>query len=370
MILLNDFKRQWQDTKGAALAVFSAVGESGWYILGQQVREFEAALAQFWGFQHCIGVASGMDAIEISLRTLGCKAGDKVLTTPLSAFATTLAIVKIGALPVFVDTDDIGLLDLDACRDLLERRQDIHFLLPVHLYGHALDMKKLALLGKQFECKIVEDCAQSIAACFEETATGYAADMAATSFYPTKNLGAIGDGGAILTNSEEWNERARCLRDYGQSAKYRHDAVGYNSRLDELQAALLNRVYLPLLGRWTERRREIARRYCEEIHNPHLSVPGSPAGSNSCWHLFPIYTNPEHKLSLMAYLKSNDILSAEHYPVLIPEQRALRGTRFEVASDLHRSRRICQSEISLPIHPYLSDEEVGHVIEACNRWTQ
>src|SRR5690242_14373191 len=131
MILLNDFKRQWQDTKEAALAAFSTVGESGRYILGQQALDFEAALAQFWGFQHCVGVASGMDAIEISLRTLVCKPGDKVLTTPLSAFATALAIVKIGALPVFVDTGDIGLLDLDACRILLEQRQDIHFLLPV-----------------------------------------------------------------------------------------------------------------------------------------------------------------------------------------------------------------------------------------------
>jgi dTDP-4-amino-4,6-dideoxygalactose transaminase len=368
MILLNDFARQWEDTRDKALAAFGAVGESGWYVLGQQLRDFEVALAQFWGVRNCVGVASGLDAIEISLRSLGCKPGDKVLTTPLSAFATTLAILKIGAVPIFVDTDNFGLLDLDLCREVLERRPDIRFLLPVHLYGHALDMNRLVLLREQFGCKIVEDCAQSINASFEGTATGHGSDMAATSFYPTKNLGALGDGGAILTNSEELSETARCLRNYGQSAKYHHNAVGYNSRLDELQAALLNRVYLPLVGGWTERRRQVARRYCDGIRNESVSVPGSPTGSHSCWHLFPIYTNPERKLSLITHLRSNGILSAEHYPVAIPDQPALNGKQFEVVGDLRRSRRICQSEISIPIHPYLRDEEVSHVIDKCNRW--
>ena len=279
MIQLNDFKRQWRETGEAALEAFAAVGESGWYILGQEVREFEIALARRWAAAHAVGVASGLDAIEISLKVLGCKAGDWVLTTPLSAFATTLAILKIGAVPVFVDTDEFGLIDLRACRKILEGRRDIRFLVPVHLYGHALNLHELRALREDCGCLIVEDCAQAISASFERLPAGSVGQMCATSFYPTKNLGAIGDGGAILTGNPEYAEAARCLRDYGQSAKYRHDRVGYNSRLDELQAAILRRVFLPRLSQWTARRIEIASQYLGGIRNRRIRVLGQPDGS-------------------------------------------------------------------------------------------
>src|SRR5438067_366058 len=164
MIQLNDFKRQWADTRLAAVTAFSEIGESGYYVLGPEVREFEEALADYWDRACAVGVASGLDAIEIALKARGCKPGDKVLTTPLSAFATTMAIVKAGAIPVFVDTDRYGLIDLDLCRTTLAKRPDIRFLLPVHLYGHALDMRRLAALRDEFGCQILEDCAQSIGA--------------------------------------------------------------------------------------------------------------------------------------------------------------------------------------------------------------
>jgi dTDP-4-amino-4,6-dideoxygalactose transaminase len=366
MILLNDFQRQWRDTRVGVLEAIDAVGESGWYILGEEVREFETALAGHWSTAHAVGVASGLDAIEISLRILGCKPGDRVLTTALSAFATTLAIVKLGAVPVFVDTDEFGLIDLQACRKILEKRRDIRFMVPVHLYGHALNLRELRALQQEFGCMIVEDCAQSISASFDGAPTGSAGQMAATSFYPTKNLGAIGDGGAIMTNNSEHASAARSLRDYGQSSKYHHEFVGYNSRLDELQAAILRRVYLPKLPHWTERRRQIASQYVSGLRNPLICPLGRPPRSDSVWHLFPVLVEPERKADFRSYLKQNGIASGEHYPIPIPDQEALNGVEHEAASDLAVATRIARSEVSLPIHPYLSDEEVTRVIEVSN----
>ena len=368
MILLNDFKRQWQDTQFRAMEAFRSVGESGWYILGAHLAEFETSLARRWGIPHALGVASGMDALEIALKVLGCKRGDKVLTTPLSAFATTLAILKLGATPVFIDTDEFGLIDMAACRDALRTRADIRFLMPVHLYGNALNLNELRQLRDEFGLNVVEDCAQSILATFDGVPTGSVGHLAATSFYPTKNLGAMGDGGAILTNHRALHEAAAILRDYGQSAKYRHDQIGYNSRLDELQAALLTQAHLPELERWTARRREIARRYLEGIAHAGIQCLGCPPGSDSCWHLFPVLVNPDRKPSFLAHLRENLVCYGEHYPILIPHQRALAGGDFEVIGGCDTAARISVFEVSLPIHPYLTDEEVARVIDICNAW--
>jgi dTDP-3-amino-3,4,6-trideoxy-alpha-D-glucose transaminase len=265
-----------------------------------------------------------------------------------------------------VDTDEYGLIDLQACRQILQKRRDIHFMVPVHLYGYALNLRELRALQDEFGCLLVEDCAQSISASFDGSPTGAAGQMAATSFYPTKNLGAMGDGGAILTNNAEYAVAARSLRDYGQSSKYRHEFVGYNSRLDELQAAILRRVYLPKLPQWTERRRRIASQYLSGLRNPHICPLGRPAGSDSVWHLFPVLVEPGRKSDFMSYLTHNGIASGEHYPIPIPGQEALRRVEHELASDVAVATRIARSEVSLPIHPYLSDEEVARVIEVSN----
>jgi len=367
MILLNDFRRQWEDTGREILDAVTAVGESGWYLVGEQLWQFEAALAQAWGLSYAAGVASGLDAIEISLRLLGCRPGDRVLTTPLSAFATTLAIVKLGAVPVFVDTDEAGLIDLDQCRRALDG-SGIRFLVPVHLYGHSLDLHKLRELRDGFGCAIVEDCAQSILASFDGVPAGSVGQLAATSFYPTKNLGAMGDSGAVLTNSPESLTAIKALRDYGQSSKYKHDVVGYNSRMEELHAAILHRAFLPRLKGWTDRRREIAARYLAGIDHPGIRLMHAPRGSRSVWHLFPILVAPERKRAFMQYLRSRDITTGEHYPIPIPEQKALEGVAYEVLQPYERAAGIAAAEVSLPIHPYLSDAEVDQVIAACNEW--
>jgi|SRR5579862_8134893 dTDP-4-amino-4,6-dideoxygalactose transaminase len=368
MISANDFHRQWLDIQEDAVATFRKVGESGWYILGGEVREFEASLAAYWGIEHVTGVASGLDAIEISLKILGCLPGDPVLTTPLSAFATTLAILKVGGVPLFTDVDEHGLIDLDRCRDLFWRRPDIRFFVPVHLYGHALDVAGLRTLREEFHVHIVEDCAQSIGARFHDEATGTAGQLAATSFYPTKNLGALGDGGAILTANSDYRVQAAALRDYGQSAKYRHEVVGYNSRLDELQAALLHRALLPRLNGWLERRRAIARRYLAEIDHSQVHSLPTPRGSASSWHLFPVLIPPDRKIAFMDYLKTSGVQPAEHYPVIIPDQPVMTHATFDFIDDCANARRIAASEVSLPINPYLTEEEISRVIEVVNAW--
>jgi len=366
VILLNDFRRQWEHTSAAVLEAVAAVGASGWYVLGRHLAEFEQSLAALWGRRHAAGVASGLDALEIALRVLGCGPGDRVLTTPLSAFATTLAILKTGATPVFVDTDPSGHIDLALCREVLQRRPEIRFLVPVHLYGHALDLARLRELRAEFDLLVVEDCAQSIAASSAGQPTGSAGHLAATSFYPTKNLGALGDGGAILTDDAAFERQIRVLRDYGQGAKYRHDEVGYNSRLDELQAAILERACLPLLPAWTARRRAIAGRYRAEIRGDRLEILAAPPHSASVYHLFPLLAPAGRKPEFLEYMRSQEIVCGEHYPVTIPDQPAMERARCEIATPLDQARRIAAREVSLPIHPYLTDDEVSCVIAACN----
>ena len=368
MIRANNFERQWQEIGEDALHAFRRVGASGWYVLGQEVRALEGTLASRWRLKHAIGVASGLDAIEISLRALGCGPGDRVLTTPVSAFATTLAIVKLGAIPVFVDTDQSGLIDLDRCREILRARGDVRFFVPVHLYGHALDLSKLRALREEFELNIVEDCAQSIEARFRGEPTGRAGQLAATSFYPTKNLGALGDGGAILTDDPALADRVRALRNYGERAKYLHDYIGYNSRLDELHAAFLRDACLPRLDEWTRRRREIANSYIEGIQNTGVRIVPVPEGSESCWHLFPVRVPVEARAAFLERLKASGIAAGIHYPTAIPDQPAMKTVQFEIADDCTTARHLCATEVSLPMHPYLTDEEVAQVIQAVNTW--
>lgn len=370
MILANDFQRQWADVGGDVLGAVERVGKSGWYVLGDEVRLFEEELAAYWGFQHATGVGNGMDAIEIGLRMLGVGPGDRVLTTPLSAFATTLAIVKLRAVPVFIDTDEHGLIDLVRCYDLLRERRDIHYMVPVHLYGHALDRGGLEWLRDEFGIKMVEDCAQSAGARWQGTPTGSVGQIAATSFYPTKNLGAMGDGGAILTNDPALDAQARVMRCYGETTRYRHEQLGYNSRLDEVQAAVLREACLPRMTQWVARRRAIADAYNSGIRNREVGLPGVPEGTASSWHLFPLHVAPARRADLMEHLKARGIATGCHYPTAIPDQPAMSKVAFEMADPCALARQICASEISLPIHPYLTDEEVAKVIDSVNAFAR
>jgi dTDP-4-amino-4,6-dideoxygalactose transaminase len=371
-IQMNDFERQWVDVRDDALRVFEAVGRSGWYILGPSVREFEVALGAYWGLREVVGVGSGLDAIEIALRAAGMQPGDRVLTTALSAFATTLAIVRSGGIPVFCDTTETGLIDFEEARAALRAMPGIRYFVPVHLYGFPLDASALGALINEFNLICIEDCAQSIGAVSRGKATGRAGLAAATSFYPTKNLGAMGDGGAVLTADAGLAAKMRSLRDYGQSAKYRHTDIGGNSRLDELQAALLKEVFLPRLSGWNERRRQIAERYLNGWRFTRVRPVWSEARLSGewrpSWHLFPARVTTEEKASLLHWLRGRGIVAGEHYPILIPDQEAMAGVNSVCFGALNHARSLAASEISLPIHPYMTNAEADTVLAAIGQW--
>lgn len=366
---MNDFPRQWQAVGAAITQAVERVGRRGWYILGSEVSAFEQELARFWESKHVVGVANGMDAIEIGLRCLGITSGDKVLTTPLTAFATTLAIMRIGATPVYVDVDASGLMDLSQARWAVSKDTSIRAIVPVHLYGFSLDLDELERIQSDTGVPVLEDCAQSIGASFGGRFAGTVGRCAATSFYPTKNLGAIGDGGALVTGDSGIDSQARQLRNYGQSSQYVHDVAGLNSRLDELQAAILRDAMLPQLPLWTDRRRETATRYLRGIKNPSILLPTHSSQCRPVWHLFPIVIDPALRDTFRDNLQRHGIASGIHYPSMTVEQHALLGTgKFEVLTELKQAKHLSHGEVSLPIHPFLTSAEIDSVIDVCNRW--
>jgi dTDP-3-amino-3,4,6-trideoxy-alpha-D-glucose transaminase len=367
-ILMNDFRRQWSDTQDDVVAAVREVGASGWYILGARVSSFEASLGARIGRRHAIGCANGMDALEIGLRALGLRPGERVLTTPLSAFATTLAVVRAGGVPVFVDVDRHGLLDLELAERELELDRALRFVVPVHLFGNAVELDRLQALQRRYDLRIVEDLAQAIDARSGGRPVGSVGHLGAISFYPTKNLGALGDGGAIVTDDAALDRTCRVLRDYGQDTKYVHAVLGLNSRLDELHAAILDRAFMPRLTTWTARRAKIAETYLSGIRHPHVTPLGRPAHSHSVWHIFPVLVTAGLRESLQNHLLAHDVQCAVHYPRLIPEQLALRGVPIEVRSELVVARGLTECELSLPIHPYLTDAEATRVVDVTNGW--
>lgn len=369
LIQLADFRKQWMHARVRYLEAVERVGQSGWLVLGKEVETFERELAAYWGLPLAVGVGNGLDALELSFRALGAKPGDLYLTTPLSAFATTLAILRVGGVPVFADVDASGLLDLASAETLIQSLpRKPRFFVPVHLFGHAMSLDALAAFATRHGMLLVEDCAQAVGATSEGEVVGSVGVMSATSFYPTKNLGAFGDGGAVLTADATLASAVRCLRDYGQTDKYVHDLVGMNSRLDELQAALLRSVQLPLLAEQTARRSAIARGLLEGISNPSVSLPVVPRGSQSVWHLFPVLVSGDRE-SFRAHLKGRGVATGLHYPKLIPHQKAMVEAGLgEMTGSWPMAERFARDEVSLPMHPFLTDEEVGRIVEACNSW--
>ncbi|MBK0329366.1 DegT/DnrJ/EryC1/StrS family aminotransferase [Rhodobacteraceae bacterium F11138] len=365
----NNFDRLWEECKNDYIAAVAQVGESGWYILGRQVDAFEKDLAAWCGRNTAVGCGNGMDAMEIALRAAGIGCGDRVLTTPLSAFATGLAILRTGAEPAYCDTDEHGLLDPDAAEAALAADSSIRAIIPVHLYGQLADMPRFTAMAAARGITVIEDAAQAIGARRGGRGVGADGHPVAFSFYPTKNLGAIGDGGALLPAHADMDELARSIRNYGQSERYVHEIVGLNSRLDELHAATLRLAFLPRLESWLDRRREIAAAYLSGIDTPHVTLIPGPDPKAAGWHLFPVLVAPERRAALLNHLKQNGIQGGLHYPVLIPEQKAMtdRGAPV-IHGTLSNARRFAQGEVSLPIHPYLTEAEVNHVVETVKDW--
>jgi dTDP-3-amino-3,4,6-trideoxy-alpha-D-glucose transaminase len=252
---------------------------------------------------------------------------------------------------------------------LADRTKPVRFLVPVHLYGHALPLTTLEELARGFGVEVVDDCAQAIGASSGGRPVGSASRCCATSFYPTKNLGAFGDGGAVLCNDDQLAALARSLRDYGQTDKYVHTNLGLNSRLDELQAALLRSVQLPQLAPQTARRRQIGERYLAGLKHPRLVLPPAPRDSGSVWHLFPVLVEGDRE-HFRDHLRSTGVATGLHYPLLISAQQALVEAGHALAPEgtFPVAERFAQQEVSLPMHPFLSDEDCARVIDACNSW--
>ena len=362
MILMNDFKAEPPELRNAMLKAVSGVLESGWYVLGHEVESFEKRWANVCGVTHCVGVGNGMDAIEITLRALRIGAGDEVITTPMTAFATVLAIIRAGATPVLADIEeDTALLSLESAERCLSPRTKAIVL--VHLYGQVRGMDRWVALCEQNRLALVEDCAQSHLATWKGKTAGSFGVAGAYSFYPTKNLGACGDGGAIVTNDADIAKHARRLRNYGQSVRYHHPDLGLNSRLDEIHAAILS-ARLEWLEEFTRCRQRIAARYSEEIDNPAIRLLRQPEEESAhVHHLYVLCC--QSRDDLQAHLNQHLVQTLIHYPIPVHHQERMTHI-LRAPTGLPASEKHAQTCLSIPCHPQLSDADVECVIAAVN----
>jgi dTDP-4-amino-4,6-dideoxygalactose transaminase len=362
MILMNDFKAEPVALKEEMLAAVSRVIDSGWYVLGKEVESFEHAWAKTCGTSHAVGVGNGMDAIEIALRALDIGPGDEVITTPVTAFATVLAILRAGATPVLVDIEsETALLDLESVSRCVSPKTKAVIL--VHLYGQVRDMDKWSSFCNERDLSLIEDCAQSHLASWKGRVAGGFGKVGSYSFYPTKNLGALGDAGALVTNDSKIAERVSRLRNYGQSVRYHHPEIGMNSRLDEVHSAML-KVRMKWLVEFTERRQAIAKAYLKEISNVAVALMAEPQEAAShVYHLFVVRC--DERDALQAHLMAAGVQTHCHYPVPVHQQESCRNVRTD-PNGLAVSEKFAQTCLSLPCHPQLTDTDVETVISAVN----
>lgn len=342
---------------------FHRVFKSGSYILGNEVRLFEKEFADYLGVKYAIGVGNGTDAVTIALSAAGVSSGDEVITVSHSAVATVAAIERSGATPVFVDIDS-----KTRCMDssLITSRitEKTKAILPVHIYGQPAPMNEINLIAEQFNLVVVEDCAQAHGAEIQGRKVGSFGAAGAFSFYPTKNLGGMGDGGALVTNSKEVAEKAIMLRQYGWKEKFVSDFSGINSRLDELQAAIL-REKLPFLDQNNNRRREIADRYRTAVDSEKIITPKYFKDTISAMHLFVVES--ENRDSLSEYLSQKGISSARHYPLPIHQQPAYMDTLG--SGHLPETDKLYQRMLTIPLYPELNERQIDKICSALSSWS-
>ena len=355
MILLNDFKSHYDAVRDEIRPAVDRVLESAWYILGEELQAVEQAFSKYIGAAYAVGVASGTDAIALALMAAEIGDGDEVITSNMTAFPTITGITMTGAVPVVVDIDPAtGLLDPAAVEAAITPRS--RAVVPVHLYGQSCDMDAITALTQAHRISVIEDCAQSVGATCRGKTTGTIGKLGCFSFYPTKNLGAFGDAGAVVTSDANLHEQLLQLRNYGQSRRYYHASQGINSRLDEIQAAILN-VKLKHLERWTARRRKIAARYRELLPADCLLTVreyGEPV-----YHLFPIKV--KQRDAFIEHMRDSGVQTLIHYPVPVHRQEAFKRQKHQL---FDATDAFAAEIVSLPIHPELTDAEVEQVAAA------
>ncbi|SKC08906.1 DegT/DnrJ/EryC1/StrS family aminotransferase [Dyadobacter psychrophilus] len=337
------------------------VVRSGWYILGNELKSFENAFANYCNAAYCVGVANGLDAITLILMAYEFPEDSEVIVPANTYIASVLPVAYLGFRPIFVEPDPFTML-LDPERIAEKISSKTRAVIAVDLYGRSCEMEPIMKLARQHGLKVITDAAQAHGAIYNNKKTGSIADATAFSFYPTKNLGALGDAGAITTSDEALAEKIRYLRNYGSLVRYKNDYQGVNSRLDEIQAAILN-VKLPFLDLENDRRRAIAARYLSEIQLENLILPPADRINDDAWHLFVI--RHPNRSGLIAYLDANGIQTNVHYPLPIHKQQAFREFY-----DMHLpiTERIHEEVISLPLNGVLTDEEVIYIIQTVNQF--
>ncbi len=365
MIKFLDLKKINERFRPEMDAAVKRVLDSGWYLLGNEIGAFEKEFAEYCGTKYCVGVANGLDALELIIKAYGFGVGDEIIAPANTYIASLIAISANGVKPVLVEPDiDTCLINPDLIEAAITPKTKA--IMVVHLYGRAMDMTKVWELAEKYNLKVIEDSAQAHGAMFNGKRCGNLGDASGFSFYPGKNLGCLGDGGAVTTNDAELAEKIRALRNYGSDVKYHFPYRGTNSRLDEVQAAWL-RVKLPHLDDDNSRRNEIAVKYLEGIKNPLIRLPVNPNGTSgmlrNVWHVFPVFC-PKRD-DLQKHLTENGIQTVIHYP--IPPHRQPAYTEWHALS-LPITEEIHNEVLSLPISPVLTDDEVDAVIASVNEF--
>lgn len=359
-IAFVDLRRQYGTLKREINeAVLEAI-ERGDYILGRDTDLFEKEFADFVGAPWCVGVANGTDALMLALRALDIGPGDEVIVPTNSYVSSAFAVSLVGATPVFIDCEP-RTYQLDTSALASVKTQKTRAIIPVHLYGHPADMDPILDFASTHGLRVVEDAAQAHGATYKGRACGTMGDIGCFSFYPGKNLGAYGDGGAIVSKDESLIEKLQKLRNLGQEVKYKHVEIGHNSRLDTVQAALL-RVKLRHLGAWNEARRRAAARYTELLAESHFVLPETAAHCDPVWHLYVVRTHARQHL--MQTLAGAGISSGIHYPVPIHRQPAYAGLNIPAGS-FPVAEQLADKIVSLPMFPEITDQEIQRVVEVC-----
>lgn len=342
---------------------FKRVYTRSWYIEGVEDEEFEKQFAKYCDSKYCVGVGNGLDSLYLALKSLDIKEGDEVIVPSNTYIATALAVTYCGATPVFVEPD-IRTFNIEPTKIQTAITSKTKAIMPVHLYGQSCDMDSIMEIAKKHNLYVVEDCAQAHGATYKEKKIGSFGDAAGFSFYPGKNLGALGDAGATVTNNEELAKKVRALGNYGSDYKYHHIYQGNNSRLDELQAAFLS-AKLPYLDKVNENRRETAKKYLTGINNPEVILPYVPEYTNPVWHIFGIRCRKRDELE--RWLNDFGISTNKHYPIPVHLQECYKDLGFK-KGDYPIAEEISETELSIPMYYGMTDDEVKYVIDRINKF--
>lgn len=343
---------------------YRRVMDGQWFIGGKADEDFEQKFAAYCGAKACVGTGNGLDAIRLILLAFGIGPGDEVIVPANTFIATVLAVTYVGATPVFVDADiESYTIDVKKIEEKITSKTKA--IIAVHLYGRCADMEAICRLAGKYSLKVIEDAAQAHGAEKMGKRTGNMGDAAAFSFYPGKNLGALGDAGAVVTNDTELADRVRAYGNYGSYIKYNHVYQGCNSRLDELQAAFLA-VKLKYLNAWNEERRKIAAEYTSRIQNPHVICPQIPQDSREhVFHIYPVLVKERN--TFIEFLTKKEIFTNVHYPIPIMEQKAYQEYNGQI-ENYPVTRKICKEEVSLPLYPNMTKEQIDWIVECVNQW--